>query len=118
MDTRSIRGLENKKFFEQTLLKARQLIEGLEKNPEVRDYLDQQNRDLRRAQQEKLLAEEAEKRTTTKNKILSRIALFVVYIIVVWVIGLAIRDGLGPAGQGIFFSLAFVYAVYRIYNFV
>lgn len=41
LDTRSIRGLENKKVFEQTVLKARQLIEGLEKKRELQNYIHQ-----------------------------------------------------------------------------
>jgi hypothetical protein len=41
LDTRSIRGLENKKVFEQTLSKARQLIEGLEKKRELQNYIHQ-----------------------------------------------------------------------------
>jgi hypothetical protein len=42
LDTSRIRGLENKTVFEQTLLKAQQIIEGLEEKPGLKNYIDQQ----------------------------------------------------------------------------
>lgn len=56
LDTSRIRGLENKTVFEQTLLKAQQLIEGLEEKPGLQNYLRQQEEAP--LKQERLRAEE------------------------------------------------------------
>jgi hypothetical protein len=109
LDTSLITGLENKKEFEKTLLRAKPLFQELQEKPEVRNYLDQQNRDRYRDQQEKLLAEKDKKRKAFILKI------------IVWILMLASIPGMllsavvGSLVAGICFLIAFAQALYYLF---
>lgn len=89
-DTPRIKGLENKNVFEQTLLKAEQLVDELKKNPEVQDYIQQQIRVRNeKARLELEAREKSEKMNSSHNKLIEKwgtITLLAVFslLILLW----------------------------------
>ena len=107
LDTSQISGFEHKEKFEQTLLRAQQLLDQLEKTPEVQDYLrrqEEQQKKARIAEANLLVTKKAQAKKQKRNK-------YIVFALLTSFIVAVVAENFGIRSALIFAACSIIYLV-------